>query len=220
MSAVESTVGKGADDSRERVLRAALEVIAERGFDSTRLADVAERAGVSPALVVYYFKTKDTVLTEAIRLGEKSWYEAVDRRLQDHERADDRLDDLVAMTFFSDDDSGEPWSLWLDLWAQSVHHREVGDVRHEFDAEWRKTIRDLVIDGQQRGEFRKADPDDFAVALSALLDGFAIQIALEDSEVSADRAYALTMAFAAEHLGFNWDGRRKGASGTKKRGRR
>ncbi|MGB9112914.1 MAG: TetR/AcrR family transcriptional regulator [Acidimicrobiales bacterium] len=220
MNAVDSTVGKGADDSRERVLRAALEVIAERGFDSTRLSDVAERAGVSPALVVYYFKTKDTVLTEAIRLGEQSWYEAVDRRLRGHERADDRLDDLVAMTFFSDDDSGEPWSLWLDLWAQSVHHREVGDVRHEFDAEWRKTIRDLVVDGQQRGEFGESEPDDFAVSLSALLDGFAIQIALEDSEVNADRAYALTMRFASEHLGFKWDGRHKGASGSKKRGRR
>jgi AcrR family transcriptional regulator len=220
MSAVESTVAKGTDDSRERVLRAALEVIAERGFDSTRLADVAERAGVSPALVVYYFKTKDTVLTEAIRLGERSWYEAVDRRLQDRERADDRLEDLVAMTFFSDDGSGEPWSLWLDLWAQSVHHHEVGEVRHEFDAQWRTKIRDLVVDGQRRGEFRKADPDDFAVALSALLDGFAIQIALEDSEVGADRAFSLTMAFAAEHLGFNWDDRRKQPSGKKKRGRR
>ncbi len=220
MSAVESTLAKGADDSRDRVLRAALDVIAERGFDSTRLADVAERAGVSPALVVYYFKTKDTVLTEAIRLGERSWYEAVDRRLQDRERADDRLEDLVAMTFFSDDVSGEPWSLWLDLWAQSVHHHEVGEVRHEFDAQWRAKIRDLVVDGQRRGEFCKADPDDFAVALSALLDGFAVQIALEDSEVSADRAFSLTMAFAAEHLGFNWDDRRKRASGKKKRGRR
>jgi AcrR family transcriptional regulator len=220
MSAVDSTASRGADESRERVLRAALEVIGERGFDATRIADVAERAGVSPALVVYYFKTKDTVLTEAIRLGEQSWYEAVDRRLRDHERADDRLVDLVAMTFFSDDVSGEPWSLWLDLWAQSAHHREVGDVRHEFDAQWRKTIRDLVVDGQQRGEFRKADPDDFAVALSALLDGFAIQIALEDSEVSAERAYALTMAFAAEHLGFAWDGRRKGAGRKTSRGHR
>jgi AcrR family transcriptional regulator len=220
MSAIEPMPAKGADESRERVLRAALEVIAARGFNASRLADVAEQAGVSPALVVYYFKTKDTVLTEAIRLGERSWYEAVDRRLQDRERAVDRLEEVVAMTCFAEDGLGEPWSLWLDLWAQSVHHRDVGAVRHEFDAQWRQTIRDLVADGQRRGEFRKADPDDFAVALSALLDGFAIQIALEDSEVGAERAFGLTMAFAAEHLGFRWDGRGRPASRNKGRNRR
>ena len=50
------------------MLRAALDVIAERGFPDTRIADVAERVGVSPALVIYYFKTKDHLLTEAMRL--------------------------------------------------------------------------------------------------------------------------------------------------------
>ena len=57
------------------MLRAALEVIAERGFPETRIADVAERAGTSPALVIYYFKTKDNLLTEAMRFAEDLWYD-------------------------------------------------------------------------------------------------------------------------------------------------
>ena len=48
----------------------------ERGYPDTRIADVAERAGTSPALVIYYFKTKDQLLTEAIRYAEDTWYEA------------------------------------------------------------------------------------------------------------------------------------------------
>src|SRR5258708_28478020 len=52
---------------REQMLQAALEVIAERGYAETRIADVAERAGTSPALVIYYFKTRDQLLTEALR---------------------------------------------------------------------------------------------------------------------------------------------------------
>src|SRR5215471_9906748 len=46
-----------ADQRREQMLRAALEVIQERGYADSRIADVAERAGTSPALVIYYFKT-------------------------------------------------------------------------------------------------------------------------------------------------------------------
>ena len=51
------------EQRREQMLRAALEVIVERGYADTRIADVAERTGTSPALVIYYFKTRDQLLT-------------------------------------------------------------------------------------------------------------------------------------------------------------
>ena len=63
------------------MLQAALEVIVERGYADTRIADVAERSGTSPALVIYYFKTRDQLLTEAIRYSEDSWYAEGLRRL-------------------------------------------------------------------------------------------------------------------------------------------
>jgi len=66
---------------REQMIRAALEVIQERGFPDTRIADVAQRAGVSPALVIYYFGTKDSLLTEAIRFSEDAFYDLGARRM-------------------------------------------------------------------------------------------------------------------------------------------
>jgi AcrR family transcriptional regulator len=62
------------DLRREQMLHAAAELIGERGFSETRIADVARRAGVSPALVIYYFSTKDELLTEALRFSERSSY--------------------------------------------------------------------------------------------------------------------------------------------------
>ena len=40
--------------------------------------------------------------------------------------------------------------------------------------------------------------------LSALLDGLAVQIALEDPAVPPQRTYDLAMRFAAGQLGFDW----------------
>ena len=51
---------------RTQMLEAAAEVIGERGLCDTRIADVARRAGLSPALVVYYFGSKEKLLTEAL----------------------------------------------------------------------------------------------------------------------------------------------------------
>ena len=52
---------------RVQMLRAAAELVCERGFSETRISDVAKRAGVSSALVIYYFGTRDRLLVDALR---------------------------------------------------------------------------------------------------------------------------------------------------------
>ena len=208
-----------ADQRREDMLRAALEVIAERGFPETRIADVAEQAGTSPALVIYYFKTKDNLLTEAMRFAEDLWYDLGARRMEVIESAAARLEEIVAMTCLTEADTELPdsWTLWLDLWAQSVRHPEVARVREEFDAHWRETIVGVVRDGQASGEFDSLDPTEFAITLSALLDGLAIQIALEDPVVDPERAFRASMHFAAQALGFPWKPKKGAGSGMGKK---
>jgi AcrR family transcriptional regulator len=199
----------GENTSRKtEMLRAALEVILERGYAETRIADVAERTGTSPALVIYYFKTRDQLLTEAIRYSEDSWYAEGLRRMAEIPTAAGRLAELVAMTCLPDTDP-EPrswWLLWLDLWALSPRNPGVGAVRQKSDERWRETIRSIVLAGQEAGEFASVDADDFAITLSALLDGLAVQIALEDPQVPPQRTYDLAMRFAAGQLKFGGSG--------------
>jgi AcrR family transcriptional regulator len=163
-------------------------------------------------LVIYYFKTKDQLLTEAMRYSEDSWYEAGMRRMAEIPTAARKLEELVAMSCLpeADFEPSSSWALWLDLWAQAVRHPEVAGVRQKFDERWRDLICSLVVAGQEAGEFGPFDPVDFAVLLSALLDGLAVQIALADPVVDANRAFELSMRFAAAQLGFSWAPRRGG----------
>src|SRR5690242_17618612 len=113
--------GQAGTDRREQLLRSALEVIVARGYADTRIADVAEHAGTSPALVIYYFKTRDQLLTEALRYSEDKWYAAGTQRLDNIGSAVGRLTELIAMTCLPDTDPAArtEWLLWLDLWALS-----------------------------------------------------------------------------------------------------
>jgi TetR/AcrR family transcriptional regulator, fatty acid metabolism regulator protein len=51
-----------AADRRKQILKAAVEVFAERGFHRTRVSDIAKRAGVAYGLIYHYFDSKDDVL--------------------------------------------------------------------------------------------------------------------------------------------------------------
>lgn len=55
-----------AGPARERILAAALEVFAERGFDGARTRDIAERAGANLGLLTYYFGGKEPLWQAAV----------------------------------------------------------------------------------------------------------------------------------------------------------
>jgi AcrR family transcriptional regulator len=199
-----------AQQRREQMLHAALEIIVERGYPDTRITDVAERAGASPALVIYYFKTRDHLLTEALRYVEDRWYATATRRMEAINTSAGRLEEFIALMCLPEREGGaeDSWLLYLDLWAQSPRNPAVAAIRQKIDERSRETIRSLVLTGQEAGEFAAIDTDGFAAMLSALLDGFVVPIALDDPVIGPAQAFELSMQFASGRLGFPWNGRR------------
>jgi len=54
-------------DLREQLLDAALGLFAERGIAGTTVADIATKAGVTPAMVHYYFTNRDRLLDAIVK---------------------------------------------------------------------------------------------------------------------------------------------------------
>jgi AcrR family transcriptional regulator len=50
------------DENKERIIQAAEELFALKGFDGARVNEIAERAGVNKALIYYYFENKEAIL--------------------------------------------------------------------------------------------------------------------------------------------------------------
>jgi AcrR family transcriptional regulator len=59
--------GVTAAETRDRLLRAAADVFAERGYDGTRVADIAAAAGVSNGAMYAHFGSKAELITGALR---------------------------------------------------------------------------------------------------------------------------------------------------------
>ncbi|GAA1376483.1 TetR/AcrR family transcriptional regulator [Streptomyces beijiangensis] len=66
--------------SRERLLQATVELVGERGYEATTLADIADRAGSARGLVSYYFPGKRQLLQSAVhRLMHRTLAAALER---------------------------------------------------------------------------------------------------------------------------------------------
>jgi|UniRef100_UPI0040473B0E AcrR family transcriptional regulator len=57
---------RSAETTREQLLKLAVEMFAENGFAGTSLRSIAKKAGVSPALLIHHFGTKEALIKEAI----------------------------------------------------------------------------------------------------------------------------------------------------------
>jgi AcrR family transcriptional regulator len=167
---------------KPQLVEAAAGVIAERGIASTRIADVAERAGTSPPAVLYWFESKDELLAEALTIEEERFYQQLTERMAALARSRDRLRLMLEASAEEYD-----WTLWMELWTRALRDRSTAVARRRLDDRWRSKIAGVIREGQEAGEFGEADPDAVAVVLAALIDGLAVQVTLGDPVVSEER---------------------------------
>lgn len=189
------------------MLEAAARIIAERGLCDARIADVAGRAGLSPGLVVYYFGSKEKLLTEALTYAEDLFYIRAFQELAVIPGARERLVRLIELACPPDTEGSAQtegdWTLWVELWSRALRDEGAARKREALDRRWRNTIADIVRQGQRDGEFGPQDAGRFATHLAALMDGLVLQVLLHDSEVTSGRMRALCLETAAQHLGFD-----------------
>lgn len=193
------------DTRKNQILEAAASVIADRGMADTRIADIAERIGVSPALVLYYFDTKDQLLGEALVSKDQQFIESVTKEMAPESSPSRRLITLVEASCPNRTNGAsvdDEYVLWIEVWSRSRHDATLAESRRAMDVRWRQAIADVVLEGQEEGEFDAGvDPDDFALHLSGLIDGLAIQVVLGDDHVSPERMRRVCLDVASHHLG-------------------
>ncbi|WP_327321916.1 TetR/AcrR family transcriptional regulator [Streptomyces sp. NBC_01210] len=78
--------------SRERLLQATVELVGERGYEATTLADIADRAGSARGLVSYYFPGKRQLLQAAVH---RLMHLTLEAALEREPRADDGRERLA-----------------------------------------------------------------------------------------------------------------------------
>lgn len=177
---------------KPQILRAAAEVITERGMAGTRIADVAERAGTSASAVIYWFETRERLLREALTADEVEFAELIETRIAALPDARSRLLAILESTA-----SDLDLSLWIELWARALHDGPSATERRRLDVAWREVIAAVVSEGQESGEFATGpDPAAFAVEVAALMDGLSVQVTLGDADVPAERMLEATIAYA------------------------
>ena len=83
-------------NAEERILQAATEIFAEKGYDAAGVDEIAKRANVTKPLIYYYFKGKKNILEEIINRYVKNLIQAKKRYMNTMDSISmDRMDQVL-----------------------------------------------------------------------------------------------------------------------------
>jgi AcrR family transcriptional regulator len=186
---------------KPQIIAAAAEVIYQRGLLDTRIGDIARRAGTSGPTILYYFESKDRLFEEVVDQSDREFYGRLTEGQARHERASEKLVHLIEETSRGPGGISD-YTLWMELWVRARRDRGVRRNYFRLNRRERSLIADIVREGQESGEFGPdADPEEFALALSALMDGLGVQVTLGQPDVTPERMVARCLALASSELG-------------------
>jgi AcrR family transcriptional regulator len=200
---------KQSKDRHQEILEAAARVITDRGLAETRISDIAERCGVSPGLILYYFESKDRLLVEALTHANDKYYLAQARELRRLSTARERFERLVDLSvpgLLPDVERLDEWALWIETWVRALRDPALAKEAEVLDRRWRQSIADIIRSGREQGEFPDGgDADELGLQLGALIDGMAVQVLMNEAHMSPEAMKRMCMDVASKLIGFSLD---------------
>jgi len=142
-----------ATDRRRQILDAAIRVFAREGFNSCRVSDIADEAGVAYGLVYHYFRSKDEVMNELFTERWSLLLTAIDEVDRGDATGREKLD--AAAGFIIDSYRHDPELMQVIIVevtraANSFGRTHLAEINKAYEA-----IEKIIADAQKAGTFRK-----------------------------------------------------------------
>jgi TetR/AcrR family fatty acid metabolism transcriptional regulator len=149
-----------AAEKYQRILDAAVEVIAENGYFNSPVSAIAAKAGVADGTVYLYFKSKDEVLRTAIDTTFARFYGRVEEEFKTITGPKEQLE-FIAQVHLESHENRSVAILMQTEMRQSA--KFISEFSHHHLVKYISVVREVVRRGQKMGIFR-SDVSDGVVA--------------------------------------------------------
>ncbi len=154
------------------ILEAACRVIARDGAHGLHMKAVATEAGVSKALVHYYFATRQELLRQAFGHAERELERAVAEELEGLPTARAKIERVLLVSIDADNAFGEQRALWNEVWSSLGFDDDLQPLVREWYTRWLDRLVQLVGEGLRDGSIdRSVSPRESGWRLAAVADG-------------------------------------------------
>jgi len=184
---------------RDALVKAGYAEVLDKGLQGMTLDSVVARAGSSKGGALYYFPTKEDLLSGVLEWLLRQLNQTLDEVLQAEESARGKLVSELEVLFHSAEVNRKLYLVFFDFVALGTRHERFRSHLASFFAACHRRDMEIVELGIREQQFRRVNPEDAAATIRALVDGYCLQWLLGPSdtpiETCRDRCRAVLGAY-------------------------
>ncbi|HLI33675.1 MAG TPA: TetR family transcriptional regulator C-terminal domain-containing protein [Terriglobia bacterium] len=167
---------------REALIKAGFAEILEKGIQATTLDSVVARAESSKGGALYYFRTKDDLLYAVLEWLLAQLDHTLDQVAQAQQSPRVRLASELEVLFHSTEVNRKLYVVLFDFIALSLRSERFKSLLNAFFKRCRERDVAIMKEGIEQHQFRPVRPEDVALAIRALVDGYCLHWLLSGSQ--------------------------------------
>lgn len=175
-------IGSKRSEKTREIARAALAAFTQKGFQGTRLENIAAGAGIGKSTIYEYFKNKEELFRAAVQEAAEQWFDLIAQTARLTQDPMERLERIAyAYMMCGDVPAISSQRFYFDIVMQTIMEGGVFyEQRHFIHALHRKSIAriaDILLAGVSRGRLQAGiagDAHKIAVTYLSFLDGLTL----------------------------------------------
>jgi len=159
------------DDRKSQILNAAETVFTEKGFEKTRMDDIAKETGLGKGTLYLYFKSKEELITTTIGRIFQNVFKQLSVPDRDDLSASETLLKFTEDAILDYQKMLRVMPIAYEFLALSFRNPVARKAMQAYFDNYMKHIIPILRRGVDSGEFRQVDVQDVAIAAGAIFEG-------------------------------------------------
>lgn len=163
---------------RESILLVAGQHFSRYGFKKTTLTDIASALGKQKTALYYYFKNKEDIFSELIKIEAGEFYQKLADVLLSETEPKERLSNYISSRIRMMEEVANRYKVLKEELFQLLP--QIEDVRAPFHKKEAELLGQFLAAGSKSGHFSVKNPEELAVTLVHMLKGLEIPMFVQD----------------------------------------
>ena len=167
--------GEALSPKEAHLVRSAYKMMGQKGMGGLSLQDVADEAGVSKAILPYYFSSKENLTLLTMRWVLARVAQRIREAIAEAEGAEAKAKAMIDAIFVGPVSNRRFYLVFFDFLGYAARNDKFADVGATFHGICNGLYAEVVRLGQEEGVFNGTDAREAATVVRALVDGLFTQ---------------------------------------------
>ena len=145
------------NERKEQIMNAALLVLVDKGYESSRIDDIVSESGLSKGAIYWYYKSKKEIYLDLVNYWVLRYSVVLNHIVEEGASPTQQLKDLFEYFINQYESNPEPFKVLAEFWSIAGKEVDFKNKLQKVYSNFQELIEKIILNGVKSGTFKKVD---------------------------------------------------------------